>query len=102
VGDYSQKDANGSPAPWSHKGCMVRSADGEMVAYVQFERDRREISAAPLLANALEALMVDVEALAKILDPEGGVEGCDTRIPGLAGRYIRAYQAMNQARWRKT
>jgi hypothetical protein len=90
VGDYSQKDANGSPAPWSHKGCMVRSADGEMVAY------------APLLANALEALMVDVEALAKILDPEGGVEGCDTRIPGLAGRYSRAYQAMNQARWRKT
>ena len=101
MGEYSHKDANGSPAPWIHKGCMVRDADGALVAYVQFERDRREICAAPLLAGALAALMDDVETLAKIVDPDGGIEGCDTRVAGLSGRVSRAYQAMRVAGWRK-
>ena len=95
------RDRTGSPVPWEVKGLMVRDPNGILVAYVQYDRDRREIAAAPLVVDALDGLMHDLVALAKLLEPEGGIEALEDRVPGLLRRYNAAYSAVNQARWRK-
>ena len=100
MGEFTAKDQNGSPAPWLVSGCLVKDAKGAMVAYVQFDRDRREVAASPLVTDALDALIRDVITLAKIVHPEEGIEGLEDRIPGINARYNQAYQAMNVARWR--
>jgi hypothetical protein len=69
---------------------------------VQFDRDRREVAAAPLVTDALDSLIRDVATLAEIIDPDEGLEGLESRVPGISARYNKAYQAMNVARWRST
>tara|TARA_R110000824_G_scaffold44959_15_gene130497 strand:- start:1681 stop:1971 length:291 start_codon:yes stop_codon:yes gene_type:complete len=88
----------GSPSPWHVRGCLVKDPDGTMVAYVQHDKDRTKIAAAPLLADAISGLLSDLAELASLIDPAGGVEGCAQRVPGLLTRYNRAEAAIRASR----
>jgi len=100
VNEHAKRDRKGSPLPWEVKGCLICGPEGEMVAYVQYDRDRREMAASPIVTDALDGIIRDIVALAALADPEG-LDGCEEKIPGIRARYDAAYEAMNRARWRK-
>jgi LmbE family N-acetylglucosaminyl deacetylase len=66
VNEHAKRDRRGSPVPWKVSGSLVKDARNTLVAYVQYDRDRREIAAAPVLYDALHALVERVRPLVNV------------------------------------